>query len=203
MQNLASNSTYNKQQDYMAEEINTRELEEYRRYLEALAENNSTDMFSNGGIKHASILMSVLFQGTKKAQIYCEGFKPMLIGTDPYWTALNKYLLEDSANELDVLVESDNYIEEKPLQTLKEAIERRNNETIRVKKISAAGKQLITNRFGKGHCNFAVFDDKKFRFEYDPYNYKAFGSFNQPDKCEILAKLFNEAFDLSTPLWQN
>ena len=185
----------------MAEEISIRELEEYRRYLEGLAESDSTDMFSNGGIKHASILMSVLFQGTKNARIYCEGFKPNLIKTDPYWTALNQYLLEDANNRLDVLVESDEYKDEKPLQILKEAMDRRHNDTIHVKKISKAGKELIADRFGNGHCNFAVFDDKKFRFEYDPENYRAFGSFNQPDKCEILTELFDNAFADSTPLW--
>lgn len=189
----------------MAKEIDIRELEEYRRYLEKLAEKESTDMFSNGGIKHASVLMSVLFQGTpkaptKKVKIYAEGFKSKLIETDPYWPTLKRFL-EDPTTELDVLVETDAHKDELPLQTLKKVINERKDETIRVKKISKAGKQLITDRFGYGHCNFAVFDNKKFRFEYDPENFRAFGSFNQPDKSKILTDLFDEAFAVSDPLW--
>ena len=181
---------------------NKRELEEYRKYLERLAESNSPDMFSNGGIKHASILMSVLFQDTDEARIYCCGFRPDLITTEPYWGELNNYL-KNPQHILHVLIEQDNYKTEEPLTRLHEIMNQRQDETIQVRLISNEGKQMITDRFGTGHCNFAVFDGKKFRFEYDPDFFKAFGSFNQPDKCKILTELFDDAFNVSTPLWQN
>ena len=186
------------------EEGTKRELEEYREYLERLAESNSPDMFSNGGIQHASILMSVLFKKTRKnARMYSNGFKSRLITTQPYWDELNFYL-NNPKNELTVLVECADFIEEEPLMRLQEAIRQRNyDNTIQVKLISSEGKKMIADRFGKGHCNFAIFDDDKFRFEYDPENFKAFGSFYQPEKCEILTNLFDEAFASSRELWMN
>ena len=185
----------------MADESN-RELEEYRRYLERLADSRSTDMFSNGGKEHASILMSILFQKTKtKARVFSNGFKPDLITTAPYWYELIDYL-SDSQHQLSILVESDDYVNEEPLRRVREEMERRNHDgTIQIRLISDKGKKMIEGKFGSGHTNFAIFDNDKFRFEYDPENFRAFGSFNQPEKCEILSALFDEAYNVSTPLW--
>lgn len=179
-----------------------RELEEYREYLEELAESKSTDMFSNGGKEHASILMSVLLQNTNKvALMYCEGFKPDLIATQPYWDALNEFL-KNPEHELHVLVQSERCQDQKPLLMLHEMINQ-GSTNILVKKISKTGKAIIEERYGEDPCNFAVFDDEKFRFEYNPTEYKAFGSFNKPDECRDLKDVFVRAFNASTPLWQN
>lgn len=184
------------------EEDKRQELEEYRRYLERLAESKSTDMFSNGGKEHASILMSVLLKDTKRALIYAMGFRPDLIKTDPYWGELENYLRNPS-NELFVLVETPDYMNAEPLKRLHEVMNLRQDKTVQVRKISPEGRQIIEDRFGKDKCNFAVFNDNKFRFEYDPDKFKAFGSFNQPENCEILSNLFFDAFNASTPLWPN
>ena len=46
-------------------------LQRYHDFLESLASSNSSKTFSNGGIEHAAILMSVLFRNTKKeARVY-------------------------------------------------------------------------------------------------------------------------------------
>lgn len=184
------------------EEEKKQELEEYRKYLERLAESRSTDMFSNGGKEHASILMSVLLKDTKRALIYAMGFRPDLITTEPYWSELEIYL-NNPQNELFVLVETPDYMNDGPLVRLHETINRRQDNTVQVRQISPQGREFIEDRFGKDKCNFAVFDNNKFRFEYDPDNFKAFGSFNQPENCEILSNLFFDAFNASTPLWPN
>lgn len=184
----------------MAEDTKREELEEYRKYLERLAESKSADMFSNGGIEHAAILMSVLFQKTRETVfMFCEGFKPNLISRDTYWNALKKYL-ENTKHKLIVLIESNHCQNQKPLQTLHHLIMEGNN-NIQVRLISKEGKKIITDRYGEDKCNFAIFDDDKFRFEYDPKEYKAFGSFNQPDECKDLKDTFFKAFNVSQPLW--
>ena len=49
--------------------------------------------------------------------MFCEGFKPDLIMENDYWQALNRYL-NKTGKSLRVLLNSDEYINEKPLQTL-------------------------------------------------------------------------------------
>lgn len=169
-------------------------LKKYRLYLESLAKNNSTEVFSNGGKDFASILMAILFKNTQnEIRIFCEGFKPDLIMTQPYFSELKEYL-NDGKKELKVLVEDDTYRDMEPLLLLKEEKSKRNNDTILYKKVSETDKELIFKTLGNNHCNFAVFDTNKFRLEYDPVNYKAFGSFNNPQNCKILIDLFDNAF---------
>lgn len=189
--------------DSLNEETNAvLQLRKYQDFLEKLAWDNSDITFSNGGIEHATVLMSVLFQNTKKiARIYCIGFRPILITRSPYWESLNRFL-EDPNHIIHVLVEDDNFLYEKPLQLLKEKKEERKKiglgDTIIVKAINDECKQHILETFDDKHCNFAIFDDDKYRYEYDPENFRAYGSFNQPDNCNILKNEFKAAFDLAT-----
>lgn len=170
-------------------------LKKYELYLETLAQNNSLEMFSNGGKDFASILMATLFKYTQhEIRIFCEGFKPDLITTEPYFTELKKYL-ENKNKCLKVLVEVDTYKDSEPLLLLKKAKEERKDDSISYKKIREEDKNKIFQELGNNHCNFAVFDSDKFRLEYNPKEYKAFGSFNNLQNCEILIHLFDEAFN--------
>lgn len=174
-------------------EVNDLILKKYQEYLEYLAKMCSNEIFSNAGKSHASILMAIMFENTKKkARIFCEGFKADLIHTEPYFGALENYL-KDEKNELSVLVESDNYIDEAPVRLLKKYNGR--GASISLKKIQEADKKNIFKKLNTPHCNFAVFDNDKFRLEYVPEEYKAMGSFNQPEKCETLINLFDNAFN--------
>lgn len=179
-------------------------LQKYHDFLERLACDNSSRTFSNGGIEHAAILMSVLFRNTKnEARVYCIGFRPNLITRPPYWESLNRYL-DDPNHILKVLVETDEYVNELPIELLRRKKEEREREgkgeTIIVKKINEDSQKRISALFGDDHCNFAIFDNEKYRYEYDPENFKAYGSFNQPDNCEILTEEFESAFSVSTVL---
>lgn len=183
----------------MAEDTKREELEEYRKYLERLAESKSADMFSNGGIEHAAILMSVLLKNTKKiARVFSNGFKAELITEEPYWDALQDYL-DDDNHQLLVLVETSKYMHERPLQTLRKYIAKRtangDDKSIIVRELSNKGRRAITDQFGFGHCNFAIFDEDKFRYEYDPGSFKAFGSFNQPKNSRLLIDVFDRSFN--------
>ena len=179
----------------------------YENYLKKLASINSDEMFSNGGIDYASILMSVLFNNTNSvARIYCKGFRRNLIMTDPYWTALIKYL-ENPSHILKVMVETDQYVQEEPLQLLQKIIQKRGEigedakPTIEVRVITPKRRDEITQKYGE-ECNFAIFDDKKFRYEYDPENFRAYGSFNQPETCMKLKEVFETAFNEAKPLFR-
>lgn len=170
-------------------------LDKYKKYLDNLAQTNSSELFSNGGKEYASILMSVLLEHTQyEARIFCEGFKPDLISTEPYFSALKKYL-EDKNKKLKVLIETKDYIDEEPFKLLKKTRKERCDESISFKCIKEDDKKNISETLNNSHCNFAIFDSNKFRLEYDPSTYKAFGSFNHSENCKILIDLFDTAFE--------
>ena len=175
-------------------------LERYAEFIRGLAKAKSPQLFTNGGIAYASQLMAVLFENTdKEARIFCQGFKPDLITTDPYWGALREYLTKKDKT-LRVLVETDEYAEDEPIKLLKLEMAERKDDTIQIRVASDKTIHEIYNKLNGGPCNFAIFDDNKFRFENDPDGYKAFGSFNKKDYAKALITIFDEAFNKSEAL---
>ena len=175
-------------------------LNRYTEYIKGLAKANSPQLFTNGGIEYASQLMAVLFENTnEEARIFCQGFKPELITTEPYWGALKEYL-KDEKKVIKVLVETDEYVQKDPLQLLKAEKIKRGDETIQVKVASKDTIKEIYDKLSGNPCNFAIFDDNKFRFENEPDGYKAFGSFNRKDYAGVLITIFDEAFNKSADL---
>lgn len=181
-------------------EKNEQLLRRYVEYIERLAREKSPEIFTNGGIEYASELMAVLFRNTEReARIFCEGFKPELITTSPYWDALQSYLA-DNDKILKVLVERSDYSMERPIQLLRQKMAERGDDTIQLKLVSPEDRQKIFDGLDGTPCNFAIFDDNKFRFEYEPKGYRAFGSFNHPANAGVLIRLFDEAFANSSDL---
>lgn len=182
-------------------ETNKLLLERYVKYIERLAKEKSTEIFTNGGIEYASQLMAVLFRYTEnEARIFCQGFKPNLIKTEPYWGALNNFL-NDSCKTFKVLVETDDYANQEPILLLKQKkVERNNDGTISIRLVTEQDKQEMFKRLNGKPCNFAVFDDNKFRFEYEPNGYRAFGSFNNEESSQKLITLFEDAFTYAREL---
>lgn len=175
-------------------------LKDYRQYLEGLAEKKSNILFSNGGKEYASILMSVLFANTsQEAVIFCEGFGPELVSTEDYRDALNRYL--DQGKGLKVLLNNTEHLDEDPIQLLLSEKNRRENpESIQIRAITPEGRQQIKDQFNGSVNNFAVFDSEKFRLEYDPAEYTAFGSFNRPEDAKLLRGLFDRVFESATQI---
>lgn len=197
LSNQFDNQREKEQDRRKVRELKRQQLEFYQSFLEKLASEGSSEMVSNGGIEYASILMSVLLKNTTDiARIYCKGFREDLITTDPYWSTLKLYL-ENTKHKILVLVQSANCIDEKPLQLLKKIKDERKGmglgDSIIVKEISPKSRIEISQIYGED-CNFAVFDKDKFRYEYDPEGFKAYGSFNQPKTCEKLRAIFDKAF---------
>lgn len=173
-------------------------LDEYRLYLENLVENKSSETFSNGGKDYASILMSILLNHTKQSVcMFCEGFKPDLIEEHDYWESLERYL-DDQNKKLHVIVNTNNYVNQRPLRRLFEAQKKRNNDgSIMVYLINDEGREIIKQQFNGALNNFAVFDDDMYRLEYLPSEYKAFGSFNNTDYTKLLRNLFDRVLEKS------
>ena len=79
----------------------------------------------------------------------------------------------------------------------------RGDDTVLLRKVQDDDRKKIESSLSDHDCNFAVFDDSMFRFEYDPDGFKAFGSFNDPGRCDFLRRVFDDAFENAVPLRVN
>lgn len=169
-------------------------LEKYREVLEDMARKHSSEPFTNKGKEYASILMSVLFQNTEhQVRMFAYGFRPDLIMTPPYWNTLKEYI-NDTDKPINVLVETNEFVKEEPMRFLANAKER-GRKNINVRLISEEQKKQIQEKMAPyAHCNFSVFDDNMYRMEFEPEEFKAFGSFNDKKECERLIGIFDNAY---------
>ena len=201
------------------------ELNVYKRNVELLANTKSNKKVLNGGLPYAAILFGVLFKHCKEiARIYCTGLKPDLVCLEPFWCEFCNYL-NDENKKLYVLVDSLDWINNKPMQYIKKikgvpitvkenkkVLKHKNNKRLKKRSISKTitvkkpTDRIIVKQIHPDHIkeiemiygeatHFSIFDNEKFRYEYDSENYKAFGSFNQPETSQKLIELFDRIFN--------
>lgn len=168
---------------------------EYKQYL--LNNLNRGTLVRNGGKEYAAILMSVMFEHTDTtALIYCRGFDPKLVCEASFWGSFTRWI-NDPSHILYAVVDTDYYMNEAPLQFLlkkKRSLSKRERQRIKVKLIGPTGKDYVRDIYGE-ECHFSIFDTQKFRYEYDPKMFKAFGSFNQPETVKTLTEVFSVLFN--------
>ncbi|MBO4876037.1 MAG: hypothetical protein J5542_12100 [Bacteroidales bacterium] len=188
-----------------------REIKFYQKYLDGLAQGSSvsSEIFTNKGKAHASILMATLLANTtKKLKMYCKGLTPgILCGKKEgdgdgfegaYWAEFKYFFKEKikSIEKVEILLQEKTYLSNEPFKIIEKACEENKNK-IEVKKITPESKEKIEKFLGNENgeeYNFAVFDDRAFRLEYKPEDYQAIGSFCNPTWCKMLSQLFDYAF---------
>lgn len=190
--------------------LNMKELlEDYQNYLIQLVESKSSEIFTNGGIEHAAILMATLFDNTNnQIRMFCHGLKPQLFETGRYKDAVVKYLDYFPYKTIRILVETEEYLDQKPFslfysqklvrikrEKAEKLEENSYGKSIEIKVLRETDKDNIFKELSTNHCNFSVFDDDKFRLEIDPENYRAIGSFNSKGQAKVLITLFDDAFN--------
>lgn len=172
---------------------------DYKDFLKNLAKTGSSKLFTNGGKEYASILMSVLLDNTNSiARIFSYGFRPDLVSTNEYKQALERFL-KSSYKEIRVMVETTEAVDKEPVRMLKDAYQKGNHH-VSLRLITSEDRKELIDQLGGGHRNFAVFDNEKYRMEYDPDDFKAFGSFNDVETCGRLISLFDNAFEKAESL---
>ena len=200
-----------------------REIDFYRTYLDNIAQGKSisSEIFSNRGKAHASILMATLLANTESSlKLYCRGLTPGILcgkregdGTGfegAYWVEFKRFFEETikpdtfKDNSIQILLQEKTYLNNQPILKIQNALsDDATKNKIKIKIISSESKENIEKCLGNQNnenYNFAIFDNKAFRLEYNPDNYQAIASFNNPSWCIILTKLFDSAFSNATEI---
>lgn len=166
------------------------ELKAYEIFLRKLAVSNSKDRISNGGKDHAAVLYSVLLDKTDhEVRIFCQS-GASAVWHDPRFEEAMCQFLANPDTSLKVLTAGAPALDEKWTN--------RNNVT--AYHINNEDKEAIYCHFRNDHCNFAVFDSKRYRYEYDCEHFKAYGSFNDPETAREMIGLFDSAFHAAEQL---
>lgn len=173
-------------------------LKEYKTFLEKLCQSKSSEVFTNGGIDHAAILMSTLFRNTEQSiKMLCAGLKPALITKEPYLSDFTKFL-STPGKSIQIIVGTDEFINETPFQLIIEKLgePQDHRAQIECRIMDDKGKKQVMDFFGS-ECHFSIFDTQKYRLEVNPEKYQAIGSFNAPDYTKRLTDLFDSIFKSS------
>jgi hypothetical protein len=206
----------NEEKNYRPEE---KAIIQYKEYLDKLADQDppSSDIFSNKGEAHASILMEkLLSRTTEKLDMYCTGLRPgILCGKDEgdkkgwegaYWHEFKKFFHETIKSDkfkedsIRILIQTEKYINNAPFRVVRNALnDDATRNKIKIHLISEDSKRKIENALGGSEknpqINFAIFDGQAFRLEYEADSYRAIGSFNTPSWKDILTSIFKAAFE--------
>ncbi len=184
--------TESKNQTNFITEIENKNLDSYRKGVELLAKNQSSEINYNSGSKHAMIVMENLINNSNNnINIFAGNFddKVCNVGESKYYISLEKYLIR--GGQINVLLNNfkiDTY--NKTLDLLKQ-FSATEKYTAKIS-IKITEYKPILN---KNEYHFTVADNKAFREEYDIENFRAKFSFNQPEKAKELNTQFEKMFN--------
>ena len=165
----------------------TSQLERYRDVLVSAAKERAETPIFNEGKEHAAILMSVIFDNAENyVDIYCNALNPELSMIDVYYDSLKNCL--DRGIKVRLALQSNE------AQIDDGAIALINAKKDNVKILTPEENSRIQQLLGNINVHFAISDERTYRLEYDPANFKATSSFNDPLIAKALQKAFNSVF---------
>lgn len=170
-------------------------LDRYREELKRCASGHLSARITNKNEDYAAAFYAELFRNTETtAKIFCEGAHSCIWHNFEFQTAFEE-LLNKSRVHIQVLTEENETNLDRFPEYLQKVIKDKSSH-IEFRHLTTMAREIITSRF-EDDVNFAVFDNDKFRFEFDKTHYTAYGSFNDPDVVKEINKYFDESFKTS------
>ena len=160
---------------------------EYDQHLKHLRESCSSFVFPNSGIEHAEILMSNIFDATRREiSILSGALSETLTNRSKYVESFKKMM--ERGVKIKVILVAQNSTKEK--SEAHKLLEKYENAEIKI--LDADTKHIYEAIFQNKEVHFCFSDEMIFRLEYDTREYKAYGSFNNREiECNLI-----KAFDL-------
>lgn len=167
--------------------LSSEQIAEYRNFLQKAADDNSNTTISNSGMDHAVVLYSVMLEHANKiVRIFCQSGDSYVWNHPTFIDSLHNFLNKPESH-LEIMT-----VEQPHVSSVWNS-----RENVTIVHIDENAKNEIYRVLKNRSCNFAIFDDNKYRFEYDYEQFKAFGSFNDADSAKKLIELFDNAFEAS------
>lgn len=185
-------------------------LIEYRALLEELANEQSSEIFSNSSKEHASIVFMTFFKNAQQRLCILEDAldgKVSTINEDEFFTLLDKFVKEKKLS-LEMIVKDKVDETSKIYKTLRSYFDQGYSN---VNVHQSSSEELIKlDPIFKNINNLAVIDRKGFRIDVSSpdsnqqtTSNQALCSFNYPSKAEKYQSSFDKVFNQLHPLFQN
>jgi hypothetical protein len=168
--------------DDLPEEQNEEELQSYRQTIERLAELDSSEFFGNSKAAHAAVIFATFFKRSKEeVAIFCKDLSRKVYDNKIVIDELEKALARKI--KVDIITQSE---PNKGMIFQKIAEWKMKGLPITLRTVS------VNSPIAEFPENFAVMDQKAFRFESDRKTPTAFACMNNPAMCEPLLRLFGK-----------
>jgi hypothetical protein len=162
------------------------DLKTYRANVERLVELQSAETFSNGRPEHATIILETFLKyAEEQVVIFCQRLSQRTYGGPLLLENLGAALR--NKKRVSIIVQ-----EEPEAKALMQAAKLWKEENLAIS-ISAAGPSA-----GPVQANFAIMDQKAYRFEQDRDKPEAFACMNDPKSAQLLAHRFSQFEQEST-----
>lgn len=171
-------------------------MNNYLRYIQGLAKENSTESFVNSGPQHAAIVMSTIFKNAKNyIYLFSGNLNGDISNNEEYQKQLSGFLIR--GGELKILLQKHSESSEPKIFNLFRFFSNVGSK-ISIKKHPY---QIVDNNANK-EVHFVVADDKMYRLENDTEKYLAVGSFNDISQSLSLKETFLDIYgdEKSTPI---
>lgn len=148
------------------------------------------------GPEHSTLVFTEMLHKTQKeAFIALGGFTGEISGNDSYLNSILDCLYRDI--EISVLIINEPNQNSKAFQVLSQ-FAKEEPDRVKIYQADDNVRNYLAEVFkDKGQiCHFAVFDNKMYRFEYDPEKFFAISNFDEPYQNSIFKKIFRKAIDI-------
>lgn len=170
-------------------------LERYKDELHRCASEHLSVRITNKNEDYAVAFYAELFRNTEStAKIFCEGAHSNIWRNIEFQNAFEDLLKKTRINIMVLTEENVENLDSFPNYIQKIIQNKATN--VQFRHLTLEAREIISSRF-EGDVNFAVFDNDKFRFEFDKTHYTAYGSFNDSEVVKEIQKYFDEAFEKS------
>ena len=177
----------------------------YKNRIHDFADRLDPFIFSNEGVEHAEIVLSEMYEHAReKVYVYCGHLDEKLTSRPQYYNALTAYL--ESGKELKVMIGDNPEVMSPALSRIVEKCREKTTDNKCIKNIECKILKVLSglnshfNFNEKQNIHFTVADNRSFRLETEPKEYRAFCSFNNVDISTKLSTIFLAYFDKASPI---
>lgn len=168
----------------------------YQSMIDQKANERSTEVLPNAGESHAAIVMSKMFENTKKSVNMIVGsLDTQVCNQNNYFKELEKCRKKGVDFKVIFLDEPDE--NSLAYQILKKGV----GKNVQMKRASESVKTSLTRlKEPDNPIHFSVFDDDKYRYEKDSKKFLALVCFNDKKNAHTLKGFFDDYFSESTSI---
>ena len=166
---------------------------DYRNYIEALAQSGNNEFFLNRSEDHVSVILSTIFKHSKNnIRMFIGDFDKKIPMNHYYLDALKTFII--SGKKLEVLL-TDQISEVNSLyrNIVLSCISSESNNVF-IKNIDKKSSLILSQAFDNPHINFTVGDERMYCIENGGQDRKSIGCFNDVLEANKLSKIFDDCF---------